>query len=195
MTVAARKYSGSSIVSFPDQAEQYRAAMGGRSRQLRLYQISDWSSAADVASPVRALQDYYPRAKSADWELEVEGQRVQIIKPDPKRGGFLEFGTELVAAADHSLVALLGASPGADGGFHLDRRPREVLQGRIGSERLASQAQGHDPILWLVADRKRRPVPARPRRNRGRATPGICLNIDLGRRCRGPPSFGADVFR
>jgi malate dehydrogenase (quinone) len=25
----------------------------------------------------------------------------------------LEFGTELVAAADHSLVALLGASPGA----------------------------------------------------------------------------------
>jgi hypothetical protein len=32
---------------------------------------------------------------------------------DPKRGGFLEFGTELVAAADHSLVALLGASPGA----------------------------------------------------------------------------------
>jgi malate dehydrogenase (quinone) len=60
-----------------------------------------------------ALQEYYPRAKSADWELEVAGQRVQIIKPDPKRGGFLEFGTELVAAADCSLVALLGASPGA----------------------------------------------------------------------------------
>ncbi|WP_244548908.1 malate:quinone oxidoreductase [Bradyrhizobium canariense] len=30
-----------------------------------------------------------------------------------KRGGSLEFGTELVAAADRSLVALLGASPGA----------------------------------------------------------------------------------
>jgi malate dehydrogenase (quinone) len=29
------------------------------------------------------------------------------------RGGDLEFGTELVAAADKSLVALLGASPGA----------------------------------------------------------------------------------
>ena len=27
--------------------------------------------------------------------------------------GILEFGTEIVAAADHSLVALLGASPGA----------------------------------------------------------------------------------
>jgi malate dehydrogenase (quinone) len=37
----------------------------------------------------------------------------QIIKPDPQRGGFLEFGTELVTAADKSPVALLGASPGA----------------------------------------------------------------------------------
>jgi malate dehydrogenase (quinone) len=60
-----------------------------------------------------ALQEYYPRAKEAEWELEIAGQRVQIIKPDPRRGGFLEFGTELVAAADRSLVALLGASPGA----------------------------------------------------------------------------------
>jgi len=60
-----------------------------------------------------ALQEYYPRAKSSDWELEVAGQRVQIIKPDPNRGGILEFGTELVPAPDNSLVALLGASPGA----------------------------------------------------------------------------------
>jgi len=60
-----------------------------------------------------ALREYYPGAKPADWQLEVAGQRVQIIKPDPQRGGFLEFGTELVAADDHSLVALLGASPGA----------------------------------------------------------------------------------
>jgi malate dehydrogenase (quinone) len=60
-----------------------------------------------------ALQDYYPRAKPTDWQLEVAGQRVQIIKPDPKRGGILEFGTELVPAADGSLIALLGASPGA----------------------------------------------------------------------------------
>jgi malate dehydrogenase (quinone) len=60
-----------------------------------------------------ALKEYYPRADPADWRLEVAGQRVQIIKPDPRRGGFLEFGTELVAAADGSLIALLGASPGA----------------------------------------------------------------------------------
>jgi malate dehydrogenase (quinone) len=38
---------------------------------------------------------------------------VQIIKKDPKKGGVLQFGTELVAAKDGSLAALLGASPGA----------------------------------------------------------------------------------
>jgi malate dehydrogenase (quinone) len=60
-----------------------------------------------------ALDEYYPNAKPEDWKLQVAGQRVQTIKPAVKRGGFLEFGTELVGAADHSLVALLGASPGA----------------------------------------------------------------------------------
>jgi malate dehydrogenase (quinone) len=59
------------------------------------------------------LDEYFPNAKPGDWELQVAGQRVQIIKPDTKRGGVLEFGTELVGAADCSLVALLGASPGA----------------------------------------------------------------------------------
>ena len=52
-------------------------------------------------------------ANPKDWRLEVAGQRVQIIKPDARRGGVLEFGTELVRAADGSLLALLGASPGA----------------------------------------------------------------------------------
>ncbi|HWM66398.1 MAG TPA: malate dehydrogenase (quinone) [Steroidobacteraceae bacterium] len=60
-----------------------------------------------------ALQSYFPEAKEGDWKLQVAGQRVQIIKPDPEAGGRLEFGTELVAAHDRSLVALLGASPGA----------------------------------------------------------------------------------
>src|ERR1700704_21254 len=60
-----------------------------------------------------ALDEYFPNAKPEDWKLQVAGQRVQTIKPDVKRGGALEFGTELVGAADHSLVALLGASPGA----------------------------------------------------------------------------------
>ncbi len=59
------------------------------------------------------LQQFFPNARRSDWKEAVAGQRVQIIKPDPERGGVLEFGTELVSAEDRSLVALLGASPGA----------------------------------------------------------------------------------
>ncbi len=59
------------------------------------------------------LRQFFPKAARSDWREAVAGQRVQIIKPDQQRGGVLEFGTELVAAEDKSLVALLGASPGA----------------------------------------------------------------------------------
>ncbi|WP_310393502.1 malate dehydrogenase (quinone) [Hymenobacter sp.] len=60
-----------------------------------------------------ALREYYPGADPADWQLAVAGQRVQVIKKDKKEGGVLEFGTEMVTAADGSIAALLGASPGA----------------------------------------------------------------------------------
>ncbi|MBI5129370.1 MAG: malate dehydrogenase (quinone) [Rhodopseudomonas palustris] len=60
-----------------------------------------------------ALQGFFPKAQREDWQRAVAGQRVQIIKPDPQHTGVLEFGTELVASADKSFVALLGASPGA----------------------------------------------------------------------------------
>lgn len=60
-----------------------------------------------------ALREYYPDAREEDWALEVAGQRVQVIKADEEEGGVLEFGTEVVATADGSLAALLGASPGA----------------------------------------------------------------------------------
>ena len=62
---------------------------------------------------IEALREYLPEAKSEDWELAIAGQRVQVIKKDEREGGVLEFGTEIVAAADGSLAALLGASPGA----------------------------------------------------------------------------------
>ncbi len=60
-----------------------------------------------------ALQAYYPEAKFEDWELKVAGQRVQIIKQGVDGDGHLQFGTEIVSAADGKLSALLGASPGA----------------------------------------------------------------------------------
>lgn len=62
---------------------------------------------------IEALRQYVPTANKDDWELEIAGQRVQVIKKDPVHGGILEFGTEVVSSADGSLAALLGASPGA----------------------------------------------------------------------------------
>lgn len=59
------------------------------------------------------LRDYFPEADAKDWELITAGQRVQIIKNDPEKGGILQFGTEIVSSADGSVAALLGASPGA----------------------------------------------------------------------------------
>jgi malate dehydrogenase (quinone) len=60
-----------------------------------------------------SLMDFYPKVDPRNWIEETAGQRVQIIKKDQKTIGVLEFGTEIVESADSSMVALLGASPGA----------------------------------------------------------------------------------
>lgn len=65
------------------------------------------------ADRIAALRDFVPNVQDDDWKLEIAGQRVQIIKADPAKGGKLEFGTEVIRSADGSLAALLGASPGA----------------------------------------------------------------------------------
>jgi malate dehydrogenase (quinone) len=59
------------------------------------------------------LKEYFPNVNAADWKVAIAGQRVQIIEKDPKLGGKLQFGTKLVTAADKSIIAMLGASPGA----------------------------------------------------------------------------------
>ncbi|HSI67045.1 MAG TPA: malate:quinone oxidoreductase, partial [Planococcus sp. (in: firmicutes)] len=63
---------------------------------------------------VEELREFIPTAEVEDWEVVVAGQRVQVIKDTEKGGkGTLQFGTEIVTAADGSIAALLGASPGA----------------------------------------------------------------------------------
>ncbi|MFC4620404.1 malate:quinone oxidoreductase [Camelliibacillus cellulosilyticus] len=60
------------------------------------------------------LKEFVPTAKLEDWHIVVAGQRVQVIKDTEAGGkGTLQFGTEVVSAADGSVAALLGASPGA----------------------------------------------------------------------------------
>ena len=63
---------------------------------------------------MEALRDFVPNAKSEDWDLVIGGQRVQVIKDTTEGGkGTLQFGTQVCSAADGSIAALLGASPGA----------------------------------------------------------------------------------
>ncbi|MDR6125248.1 malate dehydrogenase (quinone) [Bacillus sp. SLBN-46] len=60
------------------------------------------------------LREFIPNAKMEDWDIVVAGQRVQVIKDTEAGGkGTLQFGTEVISAADGSVAALLGASPGA----------------------------------------------------------------------------------
>lgn len=57
---------------------------------------------------VDSLREFMPTAETGDWELLQAGQRAQVMK-----GGKLQFGTEVVSAADGTIAGLLGASPGA----------------------------------------------------------------------------------
>ena len=59
------------------------------------------------------LREFYPEAKSEDWDVIIAGQRVQIIKDLANERGSLCFGTEVITSEDKSIAALLGASPGA----------------------------------------------------------------------------------
>jgi malate dehydrogenase (quinone) len=83
------------------------------------------------------LKQFFPGAVRRDWKEAVAGVRVQTIKPHKSKGwvnhevGDLEFGTELVAAEDKSIVALLGASPGASTAASISV---EVLKKCFGSE-------------------------------------------------------------
>ncbi|MFC7371956.1 malate:quinone oxidoreductase [Fictibacillus iocasae] len=69
---------------------------------------------------VEELREFIPNAKASDWDTVVAGQRVQVIKDTREGGkGTLQFGTEVVSAADGSVAALLGASPGASTAVHV----------------------------------------------------------------------------
>jgi malate dehydrogenase (quinone) len=86
-------------------------AAGWHNLPLTKYLVQQVTQSDD--DRLEALKAYYPAASMEDWQLAIAGQRVQVIKKDEEEGGVLEFGTEIVCAADGSIAALLGASPGA----------------------------------------------------------------------------------
>ena len=86
-------------------------AVGRDNMDLTKYLIAE--SFQSHKDRVASLRNFFPDAQEKNWKLQNAGMRVQIIKKDAKGHGKLEFGTEIVAAKDGTLAALLGASPGA----------------------------------------------------------------------------------
>ncbi len=87
-------------------------AAGAKNMSLTKYLIEQVMLSKEQR--MEELREFIPNAKSEDWDLVVAGQRVQVIKDTQDGGkGTLQFGTEVVSAADGSIAALLGASPGA----------------------------------------------------------------------------------
>ncbi len=86
-------------------------AVGRDNFDLTKYLIHEVLKSKD--DKIASLHEYYPVADASKWGFIVAGQRVQVIMPDDSKGGKLEFGTKVVATADGSIAAVLGASPGA----------------------------------------------------------------------------------
>lgn len=86
-------------------------AVGRDNFDLTKYLIHEVLKSKD--DKIASLHEYYPVADASKWDFIVAGQRVQVIMPDDQKGGKLEFGTKVVATADGSIAAVLGASPGA----------------------------------------------------------------------------------
>ena len=116
-------YAGfsSKFLKHGSYADLFRSIEPGNIGPMLAVARDDWQLAEYLIGQVlqtgshqfKVLEQFYPQARRKDWHEAVAGQRVQVIKPDPDRTGVLEFGTELIGSADHSIVALLGASPGA----------------------------------------------------------------------------------
>lgn len=86
-------------------------AAGLQNLDLVVYLVKE--IAASKEAKLNELRKFVPDARPEDWAYTWAGQRVQIMKKDPKKIGVLQFGTEVVSSADGSMCGLLGASPGA----------------------------------------------------------------------------------
>ncbi|PRZ05115.1 malate dehydrogenase (quinone) [Isoptericola sp. CG 20/1183] len=95
------------------RAHNLTSMIGAGLKNLDLTQYLVGQLVAAPETKFHALQQFMPTAHPKDWETITAGQRVQVIKRDADGKGVLQFGTEIVSAADGSIAGLLGASPGA----------------------------------------------------------------------------------
>ena len=85
--------------------------VGVKNLDLVRYLIKEGTQSMD--SRIGLLRTFYPEANVEDWKLMEAGIRVQAIKKEEGEAGIVHYGTEVLASADRSICALLGASPGA----------------------------------------------------------------------------------
>lgn len=92
---------------------------------------------------MKELRNFYPAAKTEDWEVIEAGIRVQAIKQNPgEKPGIVHYGTEIMTSEDCSISALLGASPGASVSVHvmfntLKKCLPELLESEEGKKRMS----------------------------------------------------------
>ena len=106
---------------------------------------------------MKELRDFVPSAKSEDWDMVLAGQRVQVIKDTVQGGkGTLQFGTEVVTAADGSIAALLGASWCFNGGSSHAGDSGALFPAEY--QGMGTKDQRDDPVLRYLARREPRSI-------------------------------------
>lgn len=73
----------------------------------------------NVEDRMEAVREFYPSARTTDWQLVDAGIRVQALKKADH--GAVYFGTEVFTDSHCSVAALLGASPGASVSVNIAR--------------------------------------------------------------------------
>ena len=103
------------------------------------------------------LREFVPAATDSDWELDIAGQRVQVIRRAKGKGGVLEFGSTILSCCrrDHRGPArcLAGCVNGGVG----DARRHGTLFRRAVPV-LAAQAQGDGAVTRCQVVRRARAV-------------------------------------
>jgi len=102
------------------------------------------------ASRMAAVREFYPAARPEDWRLIDAGIRVQALKRSDR--GAVYFGTEVLSAADGTLAALLGASPGASVSVNIALEVvrkcfPQLLESPDGLSRMKAMIPTHDEDL------------------------------------------------
>ncbi len=113
-----------------------------------------------MADRMQVLRDFYPAARPQDWKLIDAGIRVQAIKKTDGETGIVHYGTEVLTSADHSIAALLGASPGASVCVNIVMEVIQtsfphLLAGDVGKRRIQALIPNHGEDLRLASNAQR----------------------------------------